>query len=198
MKNFFGIYITSLLLTGCLFGDNPSSFKKITSDFWLNWMDYESEQHILFSTSEKGTFGEYAVESTVYAVGFDNDFIIAKRHPNEAKTIMDRINEYDFEEKAYYLKKLSDTIWLVEQDSIYEKKGVRYHKEYLSRGSLPDSLKPNKSITLYSIIDLRNYERGNRNFKVYDSMDKKDFIQKRNELGIPNNLDFTIINERLE
>ena len=48
-------------------------------------MDYESEQHILFSTSENGTFGQYVVESTVFAVGFDNDFIIAKRHPNQRR-----------------------------------------------------------------------------------------------------------------
>ena len=113
--------------------------------------------------------------------------------------IMDRINEYDFEEKAYYLRKLSDTIWLVKNDSIYEKNGVLYHKEYLSRGYLPNNLKPNKLITIYSIIDLRNYERGNRNFTVYDSMDRiVEFIKKRNELGVSSNLDFTIVNERLK
>lgn len=198
MKKVLFIILITLLLTSCLFGDNPSSYHKITSDFWLNWFEYNEDQHILFSTSENGAMGEILVESTVYAVGFDDEFIISKQHPNTAKKIMERVNDYDPREKAYYLKRMSDTIWLAEKDSIYEKNGTRYHKEYLNRGYLSDSLKPNKSITNYSIIDLRNYERGNRNFKIYNSLDKEQFKEKRNELGISSNLNFTITDKEFQ
>ena len=81
MKNYLIIFFSCILITSCLFGDNTSSSKRLTKDFWLNWFEYPSDRHILYSFSDKGDIGTYVVERTVFAVGFNDDFIIAKQHP---------------------------------------------------------------------------------------------------------------------
>ncbi|MFD2824457.1 hypothetical protein ACFS5M_12315 [Lacinutrix iliipiscaria] len=81
LKNYFFIILLSIILVSCFFGNNPSSSKKITKDFWLNWFEFTTDRHILFSFSDNGDVGNIVVENTVYAVGFNDDFIIAKQHP---------------------------------------------------------------------------------------------------------------------
>ena len=142
--------------------------------------------------------GNIVVESSVFAVGFNEQFIIAKQHPNTANEILERLNEYDFDEKAYYLNDLSDTIWLQKKDNIYKNNGKFYHKDYLNRNQLPDSLKPYKKITNYYIIDLRNYEKGNSNSYKVHKMTEKGFLIMRKYLDVPEDLTFTIINPELE
>jgi hypothetical protein len=59
---------------------------------------------MLYSTSEDGNIGNVIIESTVFAVGFNENFIIAKQHENiEEKTIENQtvINYYIIDIRKY-------------------------------------------------------------------------------------------------
>lgn len=96
IKNCFVILFASLLLTSCFFGDNPYDTKKLTKDFWLVWFENKTQKSIICSVD--GNIGNAVIEETVFAVGFNNDFIIAKQHP-AAKN--DSIKKYEI--TNYYI-----------------------------------------------------------------------------------------------
>ena len=201
MKKISPLLLLPLLLSACFFGDEPASFKKITSDFWLNWWEYKTDQHLFLGLKDDGMFGRVLIESTVFAVGYNEDFIIVKRHPNKAREIAERLNERSREERGYYLRDLADSIWLSKEDSIYQKDGLYYHTNHIHKVyDLPDSLRPDKSVTYYAIIDISHYERewAEKSLGVYDSLSKTEFETWRKELGIPEDLDFTWVDEDLE
>jgi len=197
MKITILIGLTGLLLTGCFFGDEPSSYRKLTKDFWLNWWADCKDQHVLLSTSEDGNGGSQVIEQTVFAVGYNNNFIFAKQHPDKEEEIRARLFNPDNTEGAFLLSDPADTIWLSDEDSIYKKNGKWYH---ISNGwNPPDSLKPYKRITFFHLIDIRRYERNNWNsYKIYTFDNEAEFINKRHELGVPENLTFTINSPALE
>lgn len=62
---YFFFSVLGLLLTSCLFGDNPSSQKKLTKDFWLNWWEDTTDQHIFLSDSEKGNIGWVVIKPII-------------------------------------------------------------------------------------------------------------------------------------
>ena len=192
------ILVCVLLQTGCFFsGDEPHSYTKLTKDFWLSWWADSSGQHILRSFDENGSGGLIVVSHTVFAVGYSNDFIIAKQHPDAEEEIEARLFNYNSEEGAYNLPVPSDSIWLSGEDSFYKKGDKWFH---ISNGwNPPDSLKPYRKITNYYLIDIRNYDREKgSSYTVYDFRNKEDFNQKRKELHVPENLDFTLRSPSLE
>lgn len=197
MKKYLVIGLIGLLLTGCFWGDEPTSYRKLTKDFWLNWWADSTDQHILLSTSDNGNGGSFVVKQTVFAVGYNDNFIIAKQHPDKEEEIQARLFNRDSIEGTYLLSDPADTIWLSSEDSIYQKNNKWFH---ISNGwNPPDSLKPYRALTYFHIIDIRNYERKIwDSYKVYTFDNEREYIKKRNELGVPDNLKFTIKSPTLE
>jgi hypothetical protein len=88
MKRLLLIFtIISTILSGCFWGDEASEYKKLTKDFWLNWWAEPNNKYILLSTEKDGNGGLILIKETVYAVGYDDNFIIAKQHPNRQEEI---------------------------------------------------------------------------------------------------------------
>ncbi len=190
------IIISLTLFSSCL--DDKINAKHITEDYYLNWT-YEKSEQSLLKSSDEGKSGSIEIPETVFAVGFDKSFIIAKQHPNKEKEISERLfGKYD-DVEGFLLENPSDTIYLAKDDSIHQKNGKWYHS---SNGwDPPSSLKPYKKTTYYYIIDLRNQNSKTQKINTENSyrFDKlKDFEQKRKELGVSKNLNFTIIEKELE
>jgi hypothetical protein len=197
MTKIFLIGLSVLLFTGCFWGDEPTSYKKLTKDFWLNWWADSTDQHILLSTSKDGNGGSFIIKQTVFAVGYNDNFIIAKQHPDKQEEIQSRLFNRDSIEGTFVLTNPADTIWLSSEDSIYKKNGKWYH---ISNGwNPPSNLKPYKDITYFHILDIRRYESGKpESYRVYTFDNEKDFVNKRHELEVPENLTFTILSPTLE
>ena len=183
------IPIIALFYTGCVW-DDPITTRKITKDYYLRWV-YEKNEQIIIRSSDGGKQGGTVVGETVFAVGFDENYIIAKQHPNLEKEVSQRL----FSERAangdYVLSNPNDTIYLWKGDEYYQENGKWFHK---TNGWDPtDSLKPYKAKTIYHIIQI-----GEENRTQYKFENENQFLAKRKKLGIPENLDFTIVDEDLE
>jgi len=182
------ILIIGLSFSSCL--DDPITVQKVTKDYYLNWV-YDNSDQILIRSSDKGKSGSIEISETVFAVGFNDNYIIAKQHPNLEEQISKRLFGNHEKGGDYLLTNPADTIYLSKEDGIYEKNGKWYH---ITNGwNPPDSLKPYKKITFYHIIDIRT-----KNGKKYKFDNESDFWNKRKELGISENLNFTIIDKELE
>ena len=180
------LLIISNLFVSCL--DEKINSTLITKDYYLKWV-YEKSNQTLLKSKDDGKSGRIEIGETVFAVGFNDNFIIAKQHPNKEEEISERLFGKSDEIEGYLLENPNDTVYLAKDDSIHKKNGKWYH---LSNGWNPaDSLKPYKKITNYYIIDLKTE-------KKYSLLNKKEFEQKRIELGIPKNLEFTIIENELK
>lgn len=197
MTKIFLVGLSIFLLTGCFFGDEATSYKKLTKDFWLNWWADSTDQHILLSTSKDGNGGSIVIKPTVFAVGFNDNFIIAKQHPDKQEEIQARLFNRDSLEGTFLLTDPADTIWLSSGDSIYMKNGKWYH---ISNGwNPPANLKPYKDITYFHIVDISQYQSGKYDsYKVFTFDNEKDFVNKRKELNVPENLTFTILSPTLQ
>ena len=198
MKKLILIGLSALFIAGCFWGgDEATSYTKLTKDFWLNWWADSTDQHILLSFDNKGNGGTPIIKQTVFAVGFNDNFIIAKQHPDKVEEIQARLFNRDSVTGDYLLESPADTIWLSGEDRIYQKNGKWYH---ISNGwSPPDSLKPYKRITYFHIVDIRHYKRKDwKSYTVYTFDSEADFMKKRQELEVPNELTFTIKSPTLE
>jgi hypothetical protein len=86
------------------------------------------------------------------------------------------------------------TIYLSQNDSIFNKEGKWYHTG--STSNIPDNFFPYKDSVYYYIIDIRNYiDVRKRGHEVYKLDNKNSFEEKRKELGVDEKLDFTIIKD---
>ncbi len=197
MKKLLLLGLSLSLLAGCLFGDDQTSYTKLTKDFWLNWFGDSTDQNIVFNTSKNPNGGLLVIQHTVFAVGYNNNFIIAKQHPDKQEEIQARLFNRDSSEGAFLLTDPADTIWLSSEDSVYKKNGKWYH---ISNGwNPPRNLKPYKGTTYFYIVDIRKYQSGNSDsYQVLKFDNEKDFIKKRHELEVPESLTFTIISPTLE
>ena len=111
--------ILSTLFSSCL--DEKINITPITEDYYLNW-SFEKTDQSLLKSSDEGKTGSIVIPETVFAIGFDKNFIIAKQHPNKQEEISKRLfgnNDND----GYYLEDPKDTIYLAKDDSIYKKNG---------------------------------------------------------------------------
>ncbi|QXP78755.1 hypothetical protein [Winogradskyella sp. HaHa_3_26] len=188
MKNILIILLIGISFSSCL--DDPITTRKVTNDYYLNWV-YDNSDQILLRSSDDGKSGSIEISETVFAVGFNDNYIIAKQHPNLEKEISERLFGNFATNGDYLLENPSDTIYLSKDDRIYEQDGKWYH---ISNGwNPPDSLKPYKKTTYYHIIDIRP-----KNGKKYKFNNKSEFWAKRERLGIPKSLDFSIIDKDLE
>lgn len=193
MTRLFLFIFIGLFLFGC-FWDEATNTRHLVKDFNLGWWA-EPRYQSLFNNSDKNKYGGgVIIPETVFAVGYDDNFIIAKQHPNNDDTISwNNINEYE----TWKLDSIpSDT--LGDQTS-YVKINGEWHG--ISNGrNMHHDLFPDKKITYYYIVDIRNYDRRNWSGKdnVFKFPTEKQFIQKRKELGVSDELTFTIVDKDLE
>ena len=188
MKNKLLILLIGISFSSCL--DDPIIARKVTNDYYLHWV-YDNSDQILLRSSDKGKSGWIEISETVFAVGFNDNYIIAKQHLNLEKEISERLFGNFAANGDYLLENPADTIYLSKDDRIYEQDGKWYH---ISNGwNPPDSLKPYKKITYYHIIDITT-----KNGEKYKLNNESEFWAKRESLGIPKSLDFSIIDKDLE
>ena len=198
MKRVLFIVVSVLILTSCYFGDNPMEQNRITGCFWLDWFDNPIDQKIVYSPTEDLNGGSIVVEKTVFAIGSNDNFIIAKQHPDKAQEVEERL--YDGHARNaredFEIKNLSDTIFLSKYDSLYQENGRWYHtgRDFTS---LPDSLKLYRRITYFHIIETKKYD-GTKPYILHTFDNESDFNKKRIELNIPNDLTFTNIRKEFE
>jgi hypothetical protein len=198
MKRFYLIAVLCLFLTAC-FWDEPIEVTHLTKDFNLAWW-YDSRHQNLFLNTNHNEYGGVAIiPETVYALGYNDNFIIAKQYPNLQKALQKRLFAEGEEGEGFRILNPADTIYLSKEDRIYQKNGEWYHT---SNGwNPPPHLFPYKDSTYFYIVDIRSYE----NIKAWDIKeniyrldDQEAFRNKRAELGVSTDLEFTIFNEELE
>ena len=191
------VVLSLFLLSGCIFGDEDMSYKKLTKDFWLYWFSDSTNQHILLNTEPDEIARNVVIENTVFAIGYNDNFIIAKQHPDKEKEVSERLFGTTNSKGYFEMTNLADTIYLLKYDPVFQDSGKWYHTN--NGWNPPDSLKPYKRITYYHIVDIRNYEkRKPDSYKVYTFDNEAEFNNKRKQLGLPDTLTFTIINRDLE
>ena len=72
-------FIASILLSGCFFFDND--FDPIVAEYNIGWIDTEETRSICKGLEVGDTGGETVVQEYVFAVGHNNQYIVAKQHP---------------------------------------------------------------------------------------------------------------------
>ena len=185
----------SIGLTGCyLFGDDANLERPLTRGFALSWYVDPRDQVLLLKLSSNGGIG--IVDATVVAAGWNDDFIIAMQHPDLADSIEARLFHRDTVSGDYKLLDPTDSVYLWEGDSLYQRDGSWYH---ISNGSaIPDSLHPYRGITNYFVIDLREFREGERDgYEVHQAVGDEAFHSLRSTLGVPEDLQFTFIDPTL-
>lgn len=70
------------LFQSCLFGAGLVE-REITDDYWL-FANNEMHEMSIWHHSENRSGGELIVEETVFAIGYNDNFIIAKSHPKNS------------------------------------------------------------------------------------------------------------------
>ena len=98
-----------VVLSSC-FGLFDSGDDKITDEYHVAWMDLHSAQGIYHNKEEYG-LTEQVIPNYVFAVGYNDDFIVAKQHPTNGfygghKIFKDTLN--------FFIIQIQD-----EMDSIY-------------------------------------------------------------------------------
>jgi len=189
----FASVFVGLLLTNCGIND---SYNKITKDFYFTCWD-EHCKIVLSKDDNPSFFSGVIIEQSVFALGHNSDFIIAKQHPHKDKEIHDSLTKRIFSTKSYNwyysLKNIRDTVFLTVGDSVFFEDGKWFHTKY--NWTDPDSLKPYKKITNYYLIDIRRYDEG---YKLYSYDNEKEFNKKRFILGVPDDLTFEFYDKTLE
>lgn len=193
----YSLLIGLIACTGCYSWSDPESSQHVSRDIWLTWRGDPTDQSLATSTDGNASEAMNIIGPCIFAVGFDENYIIAKQHPDSAAKIQDRLFIPDKATGYFKLLSPADTIWLSKEDRYFERNGHWYH---ISNGwNPPDSLKPYKAITYYYIIDLRNYDESNSNsLKVEKYNSIEDFESGREKLGVPQALDFTLVSTTLE
>lgn len=138
-----------ICLSSCYFGANESG-GHIIQDFYLIGWDERDWQIVYSPNGEIYDPEKIIIRHDVFAVGHNDDFIVAKQHPCQS----------------------------VEPHLVHT-----------------DTLKPDKEITNYYIIDIR---KGEDAYQVYQFNNEGAYNDKRITLGVPKDLTFTFNDEKLE
>lgn len=195
MRSSFLFLLPSVLLalTGCyLFGDDAQLERPLTKGFALSWYVDPSEQMLLLKT--RSNAGTILVDATVVAAGWNDDFIIVKRLENQTNDVAWRMISAteDSVHGDYELKNPSDSAYLQPEDTVYLRDGRWFHR--IANPNIPDSIRPDRRLVSYHIVDIRNYEEGEREGYVKHSYSSDSaFREGRKALGVPPKLEFMIM-----
>ncbi|MEM7548675.1 MAG: hypothetical protein AAF363_03315 [Bacteroidota bacterium] len=191
---FFLTIIVLTIFSSCV-PDHPKGATHLVKDFNLAWIGDERNQGINLNHHKGEYGGDSVVVETVFAYGFDDEFIIAKQHPNHWTPLYGRLEIHG---DGYVLLNEKDTA-LLKEEYLSEEDG----KWYLTKEGFDEaqvSLYPNRSITNYYIISIKDYSFRffNAEESVFMFPDESSFLKKRSELGVSESLSFTKVFEEFE
>ena len=172
--------------------NHPEGATHLVKDFNLSWIGDERNQGINLNHHKGESGGSRLIPETVFEYGFDEEFIIAKQHPNHWTPLYGRLEIYG---DKYVLLNQKDTA-LLKKEYLSEESG----KWYLTKegfGEAQQRLYPNRSITNYYIISIKEYSFRffNAEESVYRLTDEASFLEKRAELGVSESLSFSKVFE---
>ena len=78
IKNIFLLFLTIIFLTGCLF---DSSSDRITGKYIVLWIDLPENQMLAKEDKLHSPGSSTILEPYIFAVGHNENYIIAKQHP---------------------------------------------------------------------------------------------------------------------
>ena len=160
-------------LSSCIWG-LPLQNKHLTDQFYLGASDVKEQMSITYHYKDQTYFG--IVDQTVFAVGYNDDFIIAKRHPSSWDLEIDRhITEYY----------LIDVRAVKAERAVYEEQTSSVHRMETDAHGHKVLGPQTTSTILYS-------PRASRPLTL------EEFVKLRHRLGVPESLDFTIIYHSLQ
>ena len=197
LKKALYISLILILTSSCSF-DEQNFSKTLVKDLKLEWWGEQKKQTITFGMVRGDFGGLLIIPETVFAVGYNEEFLIAKSYPNKEKEIQNRLFNYDEKTGDYLLTEPNDTIYLSSDDKYYEKKGKWYH---ISNGwNPPNGLFPYKDSIYYHIIDMRNWDSSKKwnSENLYRFKSEEEFNKKRNELNISKSIDFETVYKESE
>ncbi len=186
--------VISIALVSCSL-DKPKVVRHLTKDFNLGWWSEPRYQALFLKTDPDEYGGTKIIAETVYAIGYDEEFIIVKQHPNKLEEVKKRL----------FNTKTGDG-WLIEtlQDTVYLDKMLVHFSEgkWVFNGEESDlnNLFPYKDETFYYIVDIRDYQyRFWSDAKnIYKLNNEEEFVNKRKDLSVSEDLVFTIKIPELE
>jgi len=105
--NYFYLFTLTLLLQSCI---GSAHEEKLNAGYFLSAIDVKEDMVIGFQDRE---YGVGIIDATVFAVGQNDDFIIAKQHPKVSPSKMDK------SVIKYYIIPLKDKISQSPEKNIY-------------------------------------------------------------------------------
>lgn len=186
--DFIGVIIILITFSGCSL-DKPKISENVVKDFNLGWWS-ETRYTALFLNNDHEEYGgREIIPETVVEIGYNEDFIIAKQHPNLYKEIKERVldNETDL---GFELTNASDTVYLPNEFLINSNGKWILKKEGVEN---LDYLFPYKEITYYYIVKIGDYRLRYwaREGNVFRFESEQEFNAGRIELGVPQSLELT-------
>jgi hypothetical protein len=162
-----------LQLSSCIWGLSIEH-KHITDKFYLVAPDLIEQLNISYHYKDQSYFG--VVDQTVFAVGFNEDFIIAKQHPSSWDKPINK------DTTLYYLIDIRAV--KIEREN-YQEESSSYKMLYKDRNG-NDSLGP-------EISNTSKYSPANS-----EPLTLEQFENLRKQLNVPDDLDFTMIYDELK
>ncbi len=143
----FLLFLISVSVTSCF---DTIKNEQIVGPYFLIAIDSKEDMCIIYNESENYSGGAAVVNSTVFEINFNNNYIIAMQHPIEGvkETIL-----HNYREQIFYNSKIEFNSAKVNTDSLAR---IKYDEDKLD-GKLDNFYgKENKEITLYYLIDVKS------------------------------------------
>ncbi len=170
---FILVILVAIQISSCIWG-LPLQNKHLTDRFYLGAPDVKEQMSISYQYKDELYFG--IVDQTVFAVGYNDDFIIAKRHPSTWDLEINR----DITE--YYL---IDVRAVKAERAVYEEQTSSFHRvETDEQGH--KVLGPKTTSTILYSPD------------AAQPLTLEQFVKLRRQLRVPEALDFTIIYDSMK
>lgn len=192
LRKIGSLLLLVILASSCFF-DEPSYSKPLVNDLKLEWWGHKKRQKITLGKNQSSFGGLMIIPETVFAVGYNDDFLIAKNYPNKEEEIHRRLFNYSKETGDFRITDPKDTIYLSSDDSIYQKNGTWYH--FSNGWNPPNDLFPYKDSIYYHILDMRDWgdTQSWDDKHLFRFTSEEEFLKKKKELKIPEVIQFQIV-----
>ncbi|MBL4604931.1 MAG: hypothetical protein JKY02_04505 [Flavobacteriaceae bacterium] len=175
---YFVLTLCFILIQSCYFGANVPVYDKDLPGNLKIYSLFEKDELGLFEFDNTG-FGYAIINPTIIEIGWTNDVIIARSHPepNNIPKESELINfiSGELENQADYIK--------FKKEHLVNVNG-KWTLKYAHVKSGTDTIYPYKIVPFWNIIDVTNKN------KLYRFISKEKFNKKRQELQIPDSLSF--------